>query len=234
MSYVYHFHDVCIPLCFQQTHRSPLNIRTSEGVRVVNLKMWTVRRRLQEWCWPKTELASSTSICIIEPHQLDSWPVEPRIVSDSLLGPPYGRVKYVEKERLAICAMQLISPRDRLVKSTWVCRAERTVTLVHRLSRVASSRAYVFLALQQTRPSLFLAQLPPSLSLSLSLTFFFNGGARPSHSPFLGVFGTGRAPRSLRVRVVEESARRVLTPREREREFMSCRLWVRSGRDIPL
>lgn len=63
----------------------------------------------------------------------------------------------------------------------------RTVTLVHRLSRVASSRARVFLALQQTRPSLFLARLP--LSLSLSLTFFFNGGARSSHSPFLGVFG---------------------------------------------
>lgn len=61
---IYHFHDVCIPICFHQTHRSPLNIRTSEGVRVVNLKTWTVRRRLQEWCWPKTELTSSTSICI--------------------------------------------------------------------------------------------------------------------------------------------------------------------------
>lgn len=29
---IYHFHDVCIPLCFHQTHRSSLNIRTSEGV----------------------------------------------------------------------------------------------------------------------------------------------------------------------------------------------------------
>lgn len=100
---IYHFHDVCIPLCFHQTHRSPLNIGTSEGVRVVNLKTWTVRRSLQEWewCWPKTELTSSTSICIV----VASWPVEPRIVPDSLLGPLYGRVKYEEKERYAHCSI---------------------------------------------------------------------------------------------------------------------------------
>lgn len=78
--------------------------------------------------------------------------------------------------------------------------AERTVTLVHRPSRVASSRAYVFLALQQTRPSLFLARLP--LSLSLSLTFFFNGGARPSHSPFLDVFGDRSGAAEFASRVV--------------------------------